>query len=127
MNLRVRRDESHHGVLILTLAGEADPYTTRELRRELDSGVELGPAGVIVDMTQATFVDSTGLGLLVGAAKRLRRRGGELAVVCVDYDVRRIFELTLLDRTFAVVGSLEEALPLLREHHPELDAASLSA
>jgi anti-sigma B factor antagonist len=61
-------------------------------------------------MTDATFVDSTTLGVLLGAVKRLRLQGGELEIVCSDLNIRRILSITLLDRAFTIYESLDEAL-----------------
>ena len=61
-------------------------------------------------MERTTFVDSMALGVLVGAMRRLAERGGELRIACADQGVRRIFEITMLDRVFAFSPSREAAL-----------------
>jgi anti-sigma B factor antagonist len=55
-------------------------------------------------------VDSTTLGVLLGAVKRLRMIGGELVIVCSDLNIRRILSITLLDRAFTIYDTLEDAL-----------------
>ena len=57
---------------------------------------------MLVDLSNATFIDSTTLGVLMGAVKRLRPAGGELAIACHDPNIRKIFEITLLDRVFEI-------------------------
>jgi len=64
----------------------------------------------VVDLSGATFVDSTTLGVLLGAVKRLRLIGGELVLVCADLNIRRILSITLLDRAFVIYDTLAEAL-----------------
>ncbi len=96
---------------VVSVAGEVDLYTCPELKEELLRVVDEGAVHVVVDLTQTTFIDSTGLGVLLRGAERLgRREGGRLSVVCSDVNIRRIFELTGLDRIFGVYGSRSEAL-----------------
>ena len=95
---------------VLTPAGEIDLHLAADLRRELLGAVADGAETVIVDMAATTFVDSMTLGVLLGAARRLQQRGGELRIACVDPNIRRIFEITLLDRVFALYPSLDDAL-----------------
>jgi anti-sigma B factor antagonist len=64
----------------------------------------------VVDLKRATFIDSTTLGVLIAAVKRVRPVGGTLAIVCADENVRRIFELTGLDKVFPIRSSREEAI-----------------
>ena len=71
--------------------------------------IDGGASGLVVDLSDATFVDSMTLGVLLGAVKRLRPRGGKVAVVCLSPHIRRIFEITLLDRVFALHESLDDA------------------
>ena len=80
------------------------------MRHALDGAIESGAGTLVVDLTGVTFVDSMMLGVLLGATRRLRPRGTEMRIVVDDPHVRRIFELTLLDRVLALYPSLELAL-----------------
>jgi anti-sigma B factor antagonist len=96
---------------VVALAGEIDLYTCPEFKEELLRVADAGAVHVVVDLTQTTFIDSTGLGVLLRGVERLRRReGGRLSVVCTDVNMRRLFEITGLDRVFGVYGSRSEAL-----------------
>ncbi|HEY7075636.1 MAG TPA: STAS domain-containing protein, partial [Solirubrobacteraceae bacterium] len=64
----------------------------------------------IVDLTTATFIDSSSLGVLIGAHRRLKRRGRTLAVVCDNDAIVKTFRITGLDGVFRLVPSLDEAL-----------------
>ena len=64
-----------------------------------------GGKQVIVDFTRPTFIDSTTLGVLVGGVKRLRTNDGQLSLVCSDRNITKIFEITGLDRVFAIYGT----------------------
>ena len=98
------------GTFVVALSGEIDLYTAPELKAELLRLVAEEPRRIVVDMTDATFVDSTTLGVLLGAVKRLRLQGGELEIVCSDLNIRRILSITLLDRAFTIYESLDESL-----------------
>jgi anti-sigma B factor antagonist len=98
------------GTFVVALSGEIDLYTAPELKAELLRLVAEEPRRIVVDMTDATFVDSTTLGVLLGAVKRLRLQGGELEIVCSDLNIRRILSITLLDRAFTIYEGLDEAL-----------------
>jgi len=95
---------------VVTPAGEIDLHLAGELRRELLGAVADGAETIVVDMASTTFIDSMTLGVLLGAARRLQQRGGELRIACVDPNIKRIFEITLLDRVFVLYPSLDDAL-----------------
>ena len=90
------------GVVTVAVAGEVDLYTAPALRQALSETIDAGARCVLVDLSRATFIDSTTLGVLMGAVKRLRPAGGELAIACSDPNIRKIFEITLLDRIFNI-------------------------
>ena len=80
------------------------------LKERLVQVIEDGKKQLVVDLSKATFIDSTTLGVLVGGVKRLRPGGGHLALVCTDQNISKIFEITGLDRVFPIYASREEAL-----------------
>jgi anti-sigma B factor antagonist len=99
--------------ILLALEGQVDLHTAPELRDHLVSAIEDGAVNVVVDLSDTTFIDSMTLGVLLGAVKRLRPRGGQLRVVCGDPNIRKIFEITLLDRVFSLYATREAALERL--------------
>ena len=98
------------GVGVVTVRGQADLHTAPELREAITQEIERGVASLVVDLSAATFIDSMTLGVLLGAVKRLRPLGGSVSVVCADPHIRRIFEITLLDRVFTLYPDLHAAL-----------------
>lgn len=100
-------------VAVLVVHGQADLHTAPELREQLHDAIDDGAFHVIVDLTDASFVDSMTLGVLLGGVKRLRPQGGQLRVVVDQPGLRRIFEVTLLDRVFTLVSTREDALERL--------------
>jgi anti-sigma B factor antagonist len=107
---RVDTERIDDRTAVISVAGEVDLYTAPELKRELVTVIDEGARKVVVDLSEATFIDSTTLGVLLSGVKRLRPVGGELAVVCTDRNIRKIFEITLLDRVFAIHEDRSEAL-----------------
>ena len=95
---------------VIELGGEVDLYTAPEFKERMVQVIDDGKKRVVVDLSQATFIDSTTLGVLVGGVKRLRPSGGSLALVCTDQNIQKIFEITGLDRVFPIHASREEAL-----------------
>ena len=65
---------------------------------------------MIVDLSATTFIDSTTLGVLVGGVKRLRANDGHLSLVCSDRNITKIFEITGLDRVFAIYETRDAAI-----------------
>lgn len=102
------------GIVQVSVSGEVDLYTAPALKGALREAIEGGARRVLVDLSQATFIDSTTLGVLIGAVKRLRPLGGELAIACRDPNILKIFSITLLDRIFAIFPTSGEAIEHLR-------------
>jgi anti-sigma B factor antagonist len=98
------RDES----VIVTAAGEIDLATSPALRTRLQDAIGQHRT-VIVDLSDVTFIDSTGLGVLIGGLRRINEAGGEMRVVIADPRVLKIFEITGLTGLFSIHSSLAEA------------------
>jgi anti-sigma B factor antagonist len=100
-------DDSTH---VIELGGEVDLYTAPEFKERMVELIESGKKQIVVDLSKATFIDSTTLGVLVGGVKRLRTNDGQLSLVCSDRNITKIFEITGLDRVFTIYPTREEAL-----------------
>ena len=95
--------DEHAGDVRVTLRGDADVYSAADLRRRLNEVIDDGEASVVVDLSHLAFLDTSGLGVLVGATQRARRSGGTLALVLGRNDsVRMVFEITGLDKVLDV-------------------------
>lgn len=95
---------------VLAVRGEIDLFTAPELKQVLGESIEAGRTRIVVDLTDTTFLDSTALGVLIGAVKRLRSRDGALAIVNVDENIAKTFEITGLDQIFTIVPTRDEAI-----------------
>ena len=110
MNFTLSSEKLGEGAdYVVYLGGEVDLYTAPELKQELHRLVAEGATRLVIDMSETTFIDSTTLGVLLSVVKRVRPEGGAVVVVCPDRNVRQIFEITLLDRVFAIVDTRDEA------------------
>ena len=110
MNFDIKTEELGDGGYVISLAGEVDLYTAPEFKQPLLDVISQGARNVVVDFSDTTFIDSTTLGVLVGGVKRLRTNDGQLSLVCSDRNITKIFEITGLDRVFAIHPTREEAL-----------------
>jgi anti-sigma B factor antagonist len=98
---------------IVAVRGEIDLFTAPELKQKLTDAIEGGKTRIVVDLAQTTFLDSTALGVLIGAVKRLRTRDGALVIINVDQNIAKTFEITGLDQIFTIVGEREAAIAAL--------------
>ncbi len=114
MNFHIEDEQIDDETHVIELGGEIDLYTAPEFKERMVELIDAGKKHIVVDLSTATFIDSTTLGVLVGGVKRLRPAGGALALVCTDQNITKIFEITGLDRVFAIHPTREEALGSLR-------------
>jgi anti-sigma B factor antagonist len=110
VNFHINDGEIDDQTHVIELGGEVDLYTAPEFKERMVELIDGGKKRIVVDLSEATFIDSTTLGVLVGGVKRLRPSGGELALVCSDQNITKIFEITGLDRVFPIHETREEAL-----------------
>lgn len=85
---------------VVTVTGELDMYSAPRLREKLIGLVTAGKADIVVDLSGVSFIDSSGLGVLVGALKRCRTSGGELALKGVNAQTSKVLSITGLDKVF---------------------------
>ncbi|MFI9590902.1 STAS domain-containing protein [Nonomuraea sp. NPDC052265] len=102
---------SRHGeIVVVGLTGEVDVDNVARVRRCLDEAVEAYGPRLVVDLTGLTFIDTTGLGVLVRQLAALRDRNGTMALVASDGQVLRRLRRTNLASLFPIYGTLPEAL-----------------
>jgi len=98
------------GRTVVEAVGEIDVYTAPKLREQLTELVDAGRRDIIVDMKKVEFLDSTGLGVLVGGLKRVSQHGGSLRLVCTQERILKIFRITGLTMVFAIYGDVATAV-----------------
>src|SRR5689334_20187268 len=98
------------GSTVLAVRGEVDVYTAPRLREKLVELVSQGRYRIVVDLEAVDFLDSTGLGVLVGGLKRLRSHEGDLLLVCTQHRILKVFEITGLTKVFAIHDTVDAAV-----------------
>lgn len=99
-----------NGYAVLSVRGEVDVYTAPKFRERLIELVSEGKHRIVVDLEGVDFLDSTGLGTIIGALKRARTHGGELRLVCAQSRITRLFEITGLDKAVPLLPTLDAAV-----------------
>lgn len=102
--------EERHGWQVLAVSGELDVATTPRVRNEIVRLVADGATRLVLDLSRVDFIDSFGLGVLVGALKRVRTHGGEMRVVITEPRVLAVVELTGLDRVLDLAPSVDDVV-----------------
>jgi anti-sigma B factor antagonist len=102
-----RREGEH---TVISVRGEIDVYTAPSLRERLNELVTSGHYDLVVDLVEVDFLDSTGLGVLVGGLKRVRSHGGTLRLVCTQERILKVLRITGLTKVFPIHATLAEAL-----------------
>jgi anti-sigma B factor antagonist len=96
--------------VVLAVQGEVDVYTAPRLREKLVELVTAGKHKIVVDLEGVDFLDSTGLGVLVGGLKRVRSHDGDLSLVCTQHRILKVFEITGLTKVFSIHDSVDAAV-----------------
>jgi len=98
------------GKTIVAVGGEIDVYTAPKLRDKITELVAAGVYDLVIDMEAVEFLDSTGLGVLVGGLKKVRAHDGSMRRICNQERLLKIFRITGLAKVFAIHGSQADAL-----------------
>ena len=95
-------------VQIIEPSGILDGTKADEFRQEISESVNNGTQVILVDFTNVTFMDSSGLGALVLSLKTIRTNGAKLFLCSLNEQIKMLFELTSMDRVFSICSSREE-------------------
>jgi anti-sigma B factor antagonist len=95
---------------VIDVKGEVDVYTAPKLREKIVDLVNQGSTKLIVNLEGVEFLDSTGLGVLVGGLKRVKSHDGTLALVCTKPKILKVFSITGLSKVFPIHDTVQEAV-----------------
>ncbi len=109
MNLTMNSRTPNETTCVLEIEGEVDVYTAPQLKQDIVQIAERGVKHLIINLSKVEYLDSTGLGVLIGGLKRLREGEGNLVLVGPGMRILRIFEITGLDKIFDIYPTEEEA------------------
>ena len=101
---------SKDGIEVVNVEGEIDISTAPRLRELLIDLASKGSYQLIVDLDKVGFLDSTGLGVLVGGLKRVRPHDGSLDLVCTQERILRLFRITGLAKVFGIYQTVDQAI-----------------
>ncbi|MBR6543706.1 MAG: anti-sigma F factor antagonist [Anaerotignum sp.] len=106
--------------LIIKIHGEIDHHTVKELRRQIENAfIQMGGRNIIFDYNDVSFMDSSGIGMLIGRYKELQVFGGRIALICVNEKIKELLKLSGLSKVITCFETLEDALNYTegRENH----------
>ncbi len=109
MDLRVETRQQG-GASVVSAVGEVDVFSAPDLDAALEAALAGGSARLVVDLSGVSFLDSTGLGVLVKALKGARDAGGSLHLVVASDRIRKIFEITGLDASMSIFDTADDAI-----------------
>ncbi len=98
------------GRAIVAVGGEIDVYTAPKLRDQITELVSNGSYEIVIDLEAVEFLDSTGLGVLVGGLKKVRAHDGSLELVCTQERLLKIFRITGLAKVFVIHDSVDPSV-----------------
>jgi anti-sigma B factor antagonist len=102
-------ERTAQGIGVVRPQGRLNMSSARRLKEVLDGLVAEGTTRIVVDMAETTFLDSSGLGALIGGLKAARQAGGDLRIARPTEAVRTVFTLTNLDKVLRARDSVESA------------------
>jgi anti-sigma B factor antagonist len=110
MDFSVDYTVTEDDILVMVISGPMDVATTPRLRNSVVRSIDEGHHRLVLDMSGVDFIDSIGLGVIVGVVHRLRPHGGSLAIAAPSVQTRNIFQITQLFRVVALHDTVEEAV-----------------
>jgi anti-anti-sigma factor len=108
--VRIDLQQTHERVTVVTPNGRLDMSSAPAFRERVRQLVDSGAARLVVDMGEVSFVDSSGLGAIIGGLKVTRQAGGDLRIARPNQQVQLVLDLTSLNRVLRPYGSLDEAM-----------------
>ena len=104
------REEQRAGSSVISVCGEVDVATAVRFREFIEATIDNDVDTIVIDLTGVTFIDSTGLGVLIGARKRCDAKGRSLRIVVSEPRILKVFEITGLTELFEIQPTLELAV-----------------
>ena len=126
--LRIETKLRHHeDVPVLDVVGEIDIYTTPQFKEAVSAAIDENKPAIVINMTQVTYMDSSGFGTLLSATKRLRPLDGALYLSGCNEAIQRMLQITRLNTIFGVYETEAEAIAAAKAAPSETPSASETA
>jgi len=110
MNVKTYTKEINNEIRGINIEGENDVYTSPKVKEALNDLIQKGNYNIIVNLEEVSYIDSTGLGVLIGALKRVKENKGDIKLVCTNLQIKKIFDITGLVKIFDLYDTEEQAL-----------------
>ena len=113
MDIKVDIKEGE-GCNILNVCGDVDVYTSPKVKESINALIEKEIYNIVVNLEDVRYVDSTGLGVWIGALKRVKEHNGNIVLVCTNPQIKKIFQITGLVKIFSIFANNEDAIGALK-------------
>ncbi len=111
---------SAKSALVVKIEGELDQHSAVELRRSLDERISLGCDNLVFDLGRLEFMDSSGIGVIIGRYKNVTALGGRAAIAAAKPQVERIIRLSAIDRIIPLYKDVDEAINAIESTKEEV-------
>jgi anti-sigma B factor antagonist len=105
----VRQTNGSQAVSVVDLNGEIDVYTSPKVKDAISELIDKGHYALVINLENVRYIDSTGLGVLIGGLKRVREHSGTVNLVCTNPQIKKIFDITGLSKIFGIFDSEKAA------------------
>lgn len=102
-----------HKTLIAHIAGELDQHAAKEIRQRLDAELERGFLNLLFDLSALTFMDSAGIGVIIGRFKNVQAAGGQVLLAGAGPQVQRVLKISGIEKLIRLYATVDEALQAL--------------
>ncbi len=113
MDIKVTVREAEGEIFVVDLSGEIDVYTSPKVKDSIGELIDRGVYHLVINLERVRYIDSTGLGVLIGGLKRVREHGGSVNLVCTNPQIRKIFDITGLVKIFGIFENEDLAMKAL--------------
>ena len=113
MDIKVNVRESDGDAYVVDLAGEIDVYTSPKVKDAITELIDKEHYNLVINLEKVRYIDSTGLGVLIGGLKRVREHGGSVNLVCTNPQIKKIFDITGLVKIFGIFDDEQSAMKAL--------------
>ncbi len=113
MDIKLSVREVSGDAYVVDLNGEIDVYTSPKVKDAISELIDQGHYNLVINLEKVRYIDSTGLGVLIGGLKRVREHGGTVSLVCTNPQIKKIFDITGLVKIFGIFDDEDAATKAL--------------
>jgi anti-sigma B factor antagonist len=113
VDIKVNVRESEGDAYVVELTGEIDVYTSPKVKDAVTELIDREHYNLVINLEKVRYIDSTGLGVLIGGLKRVREHGGSDNLVCTNPQIKKIFDITGLVKIFGIFDDEQSAMKAL--------------